>query len=80
MTAVYENGPSTGTSLAAQWLQLHSCTAGAVGSIPGGGTNSLHSQKIEKKKHACVYTHASLGMKLLSHRLFKGSASGDTAK
>ena len=55
--AVYENGASTGISLAAQWLQLHGCTAGAVGSIPGGGTNSLHSQKIDKKKKACMCLH-----------------------
>ena len=56
--AVYENGASTGISLAAQWLQLHGCTAGAVGSIPGGGTNSLHSQKIDKKKKSMhVFTH-----------------------
>ena len=41
-------------SLVAQWLRLHTSTAGGAGSIPGRGTKISHavqhSQKILKKK------------------------------
>ena len=42
-----------GTSLAVQWLRLHTSTVGGVGSIPDWGTRILHatwcSQKMKKK-------------------------------
>lgn len=47
-----------------------------MGLIPGWRANSLHSRKIKKKNGMHVYTHASLGMKSLSHRLFRLSFGG----
>ena len=42
------------SSLVVQWLRLHISNAGAVGLIPGWGTNippaSQHKQKKKKKK------------------------------
>ena len=43
-----------GTSLAVQWLRLHTSTAGGAGSIPGGGTKipraTRHGQKKKRKE------------------------------
>ena len=36
-----------GTSLAVQWLRLCNSTAGGTGSIPGWGTNILHSHAVQ---------------------------------
>ena len=38
------------TSLAAQWLRLHTFTAGGVGSVPGGKTGIPHAMQHSKKK------------------------------
>ena len=35
---LFKTTPPMGTSLAVQWLRLHTCTAGGTGSIPGQGT------------------------------------------
>ena len=32
-----------GTSLALQWLRLHTSTAGGMSSVPGGGNKILHA-------------------------------------
>ena len=49
---LFEN--DLGTSLAVQWLRLHTCTAGGVGSTPGRVTKIPHvvrgSQKKKKKE------------------------------
>ena len=37
-----------GTSLAVQWLRLHTFTAGGMGSIPNQGTKILHSAQPNK--------------------------------
>ena len=39
-----------GTSLAVQWLSLHTSTAGSVGSLPGQGNKILHAMQHGKKK------------------------------
>ena len=39
-----------GTSLAVQWLGLRASTAGCRGSIPDGGTKTLHAVVWQKKK------------------------------
>ena len=33
-----------------QWLRLHSCNAGGIGSIPGQGTKIPHAVWYKKKK------------------------------
>ena len=39
-----------GTSLAGQWLRLHTSTAGGTDSIPGQGTKILHAVRCGQKK------------------------------
>ena len=39
-----------GTSLAIQWLSLHTSPAGSMGSLPGQGTKILPAMQHEKKK------------------------------
>ena len=36
--------------MAVQWLRLCASIAGAMGSIPGGGTNNPHAKQLKKKK------------------------------
>ena len=38
------------TSLAVQWLRIHTSTAGATGLIPGWGTKILHAKKKKKRQ------------------------------
>ena len=45
-----------GTSLAVQWLRLHTPSAGGTGSIPDQGTKILHAaRRDQKKKKACHF-------------------------
>ena len=50
----------SGTSLAVQWLRLHTSTAGGTGSVPGQGTESLHAawhgQKTKKERNNREYS------------------------
>ena len=47
-----------GTSLAVQWLSLHTSTAGSVGSLPGQGPKILHAMQYgKKKKKVSCYQH-----------------------
>ena len=39
----------TGTSLAVQWLRLHTSTAGGMGSIPGQGRSCMPCSQKKKK-------------------------------
>ena len=39
-----------GTSLAVQWLKLHTPSAGGMGSVPGRGTKILHAARSGQKK------------------------------
>ena len=53
-----------GTSLAVQWLRLHTSSAGGPGSIPGQGTRShmLHPvQPNKKNKHRSMFAIGSDG-------------------
>ena len=43
-----------GTSPTAQWLRLHTSTAGSAGSLPGGGINIPHASWYGKQKKNCV--------------------------
>ena len=40
----------SGTSLRVQWLRLHTCTAGDMGSIPGWGTKIPYAEQSDQKK------------------------------
>ena len=48
------------TSLAAQWLRLHTFTAGGVGSVPGGKTGIPHAMQHSKKKKKKVRSLKSM--------------------
>ena len=39
---------TSGTSLVVQWLELHTSTAGGMGSIPGQGTKILQAAQLAK--------------------------------
>ena len=47
---------STGTSLAIQWLRLHTSNAGATGSIPGQGTKTTYAMDVAKKNITAATT------------------------
>ena len=49
------------TSLAVQWLRLHTSTAGDTGSIPGRGTKIPQSCTVQPKKKICSWWMHSLG-------------------
>ena len=50
MTETKSKRPSTGNSLAVQWLGLHAFTAEGEGSIPGWGTRVPKAAWCRKKK------------------------------
>jgi len=39
-----------GTSLAVQWLRIHTSTVGSAGSIPAQGTKTPHATAVKPKK------------------------------
>ena len=46
-----------GTSLAVQWLRLHTSTARGTDSIPGQGTKIPQATWHSQKKNVCVYMY-----------------------
>ena len=46
----YQNQVLLGTSLAVQWLRLHTSTSGVTGSIPGEGTKIPHAARHGQKR------------------------------
>ena len=53
-----------GTSLAVQWLRLHTPSAEGTGSIPGQGTKILHAVwHGQKKKKVCNLVFCNIQLK-----------------
>ena len=67
-----------GTSLAVQWLRLCNSTAGGTGSIPGWGTNILHSHAVQWGKKI-IQGESKINMCLLAVQIKWFQAFSKTA-